>query len=194
MIRRSWNDFRPRGVENSISHYIHYKLIGYNGIHMPAASPPVGPKQRKILRDIGQRLRNRRKRLAISATTAAEAAEMSRLTLARIERGEPSVTIGAYVSVIYALGLEVEVVDPKNRKRELGSSIRKLPPTILPSDYPQLKRLGWQLESGEKISLKDAIDIYERNWRHIDVNAMDLKEREFLEALLATFGRERLLV
>jgi transcriptional regulator with XRE-family HTH domain len=36
------------------------------------------------------------KALKVSATTAAEAAGMSRMTLHRIERGEPSVTMGAY--------------------------------------------------------------------------------------------------
>jgi len=39
-------------------------------------------------------LAEKRKALRVSATVAAEAAGMSRVTLHRIEKGEPSVTMG----------------------------------------------------------------------------------------------------
>jgi transcriptional regulator with XRE-family HTH domain len=57
-------------------------------------------------------IRAHRKRLGVNGTTTAEAAGMSRVTLYRIERGEPSVTMGAYIGALDALGLELEVVDP----------------------------------------------------------------------------------
>ncbi|MFG6415730.1 helix-turn-helix domain-containing protein [Roseateles sp. DC23W] len=44
--------------------------------------------------ELGARIRAQRQRQRVSATHAAEAAGLSRVTLHRIERGEPSVTMG----------------------------------------------------------------------------------------------------
>ena len=41
------------------------------------------------LQDLGARIRARRKSLGVNATAAAESAGMSRVTLHRIEKGEP---------------------------------------------------------------------------------------------------------
>ncbi|MCM2280609.1 MAG: helix-turn-helix transcriptional regulator [Bdellovibrionaceae bacterium] len=161
---------------------------------MPAQSPRIGTRLEKVLRDIGERLRRRRKELGISATTTAEAAGMSRVTLHRIERGEPSVSMGAYISVVFALGLELELMDSQYHKKASDSLLSSLPQQIRLADYPQLKRLAWQLKGTKKVSREEALDIYERNWRHVDIKAMDAREREFLKVLLAAFGRERLLV
>ena len=62
---------------------------------MPATAPATGEIAAARLLALGEQLRAQRKRLGVSATTAAEAAGMSRVTLHRIERGEPSVTMGA---------------------------------------------------------------------------------------------------
>ncbi|MBI2810788.1 MAG: helix-turn-helix domain-containing protein [Candidatus Melainabacteria bacterium] len=161
---------------------------------MPAKSPRIAVKLENVLRDLGQRLRDQRKKLGISSIATAESAGMSRVTLYRIEQGEVSVAMGAYLSVIYAIGLELELVDPQSRKRGQDRSVRKLPQKIPLSDYPQLKKLAWQLKGTVKLSPKEALDLYERNWRHVDLQKMDAHEQEFLEALLAAFGRERLLV
>ena len=51
-------------------------------------------------------------------TTTAEAAGLSRVTLHRIERGEPAVTIGAYLNVITALGRHLDITElPGTRRR-----------------------------------------------------------------------------
>jgi hypothetical protein len=47
------------------------------------------------LRQLGQEIRERRKQLKLSAVATSEAAFISRMTLNRIEKGEPSVTLGA---------------------------------------------------------------------------------------------------
>ncbi|MBI2606098.1 MAG: helix-turn-helix domain-containing protein [Deltaproteobacteria bacterium] len=161
---------------------------------MPSASPKIGSVLKKTLRDLGQRLRDRRKRLGVSATATAEAAGMSRVTLYRIERGEASVAMGAYLSVISALGLKLELGDAGLRHRPSGRSSPKPPQKIRLVDYPQLKRLAWQLKDTKEISPEEALDLYERNWRHVDHTAMDSHEHELVETLLAAFGRERLLV
>ena len=78
---------------------------------MPAKAPDPGEVAAARLQDLGERIRAHRKRHKINATTAAEAAGMSRVTLHRIERGEPSVAMGAYMSAITTMGLELELVD-----------------------------------------------------------------------------------
>ena len=147
--------------------------------------------KRTVLQTLGQKLRDQRKRLGVSAVAAAEAAGLSRVTLYRIEQGEASVTIGAYVSVASALGLMLELVDPREQ-RPKGDS--KLPKEIRIAEYKQLKKLAWQLKGSQKLSPQEALELYERNWRHVDIKAMDAKEKKLIELLLRGFGRERLLV
>lgn len=159
---------------------------------MPAPSPPIGATLQKTLRELGQKLREQRKRLGVSATTAAEAAGMSRVTLHRIEKGETSVAMGAYLSAIYALGLELDLSERGSRSSKAPRS--KVPAKIRLARYPQLKKLAWQLKDTKEVSPKDALELYERNWRHMDLEKMSAREREFLKDLLQAFGRERLLV
>lgn len=161
---------------------------------MPSRSPSITETQKKALRELGEQLRDHRKKLGISAIATSEATGMSRITLYRIERGEASVAMGAYISVIFALGLTLELADPRNKKRRQDSHPPKIPKKIRIANYPQLKRLAWQLKGTKELSAKEALDLYERNWRHVDVNAMDSREQKLIETLLAAFGRERLLV
>src|SRR5664279_866016 len=112
---------------------------------MPARAPPVTLAAAAKLAALGERIREQRKALKVSAVDAAESAGMSRVTLQRIERGEPSVTIGAYIGAATAVGLEFELVDPRQRLRGKGGSRGKppYPARIRLADYPQLKRLAW---------------------------------------------------
>ena len=100
---------------------------------------------------LGEHLRAQRKRLGVSATTAAEAAGMSRVTLHRIERGEPSVTMGAYLSAIDALGLGFDVTALGERPRH-SPVAASLPTQIRLADYPELQRLAWQLQGVAELS------------------------------------------
>lgn len=161
---------------------------------MPAKSPALTNKPEKMLRALGQKLRDRRKLLGLTAVCTAEAADLSRVTLYRIEQGEASVAMGAYISVIFALGLKIELTELHSSRQKHEDHSRKIPPKIRIADFKQLQRLAWQLKGTKKISPQEALDLYERNWRHVDVKAMDAHEKKFLEDLLATFGRERLLV
>lgn len=128
----------------------------------------------------------------MNATETAESAAISRMTLYRIERGDPSVAMGAYLAVISTLGLELNVTDPKMQKTK--GSRTKLPAQIKLAEYPQLKRLAWQVKESAEITPEESLDIYERNWRHVDVTSLIPEEQELLEALAIAFGRERLLV
>ncbi len=161
---------------------------------MPAQAPLSSPALYKVLRDLGRRIQARRKALKISSVTTAESANISRMTLNRIERGEASVTIGAYLNVISVLGLSLKLDDALLNNQSLQRPAFKLPKKIRLADYPNLKRLAWQLKGREEISPREALNLYERNWRHVDLNQMDDDERELLQGLVATLGKGRLLV
>jgi transcriptional regulator with XRE-family HTH domain len=160
---------------------------------MPAAAPIAGDIVIAALAALGEQLRAERKRLGVSATTAAEAAGISRVTLHRIERGEPSVTMGAYANAAAALGLALGVAGPPPavamRDRQAG-----LPQRIVLTDYPQLERLAWQYQGSTEVTPAEALNLYERNWRHIEQDALAPRERALIENLVARLGGSRLLV
>ncbi|MGZ5216085.1 MAG: helix-turn-helix domain-containing protein [Caldimonas sp.] len=164
--------------------------------YMPARTPPLADAVAIKLVALGQRIRARREALKVSAVTAAEAAGMSRATLHRVERGEPSVTMGAYIGAATAVGLEFELVDPRERASARGRGRGKppFPARIRLADYPQLERLAWQLHGVTELSAEDALGLYERNWRHVDVAALGPKERALVNALVQHLGKGRLLV
>ncbi|MCD6430522.1 MAG: helix-turn-helix transcriptional regulator [Deltaproteobacteria bacterium] len=57
------------------------------------------------LKTLGENIRNARKRRRITMNLLAERARISRVTLAKIEKGDPSVAIKYYASVLQMLGL-----------------------------------------------------------------------------------------
>ena len=162
---------------------------------MPAAAPATAAAVTVRLVAIGERIRAHRKQHKVSATTAAEAAGMSRVTLHRIERGEPSVTMGAYLNAIDALGLGFDVTAPGAQPaRSPVDNAARLPPQVHLADYPELQRLAWQLQGVTELSPSEALSLYERNWRHIDQARLQAHERELVQALAASLGGGRLLV
>jgi len=160
---------------------------------MPAQAPASGDIVAAKLLALGEQLRAQRKRLGVSATTAAEAAGISRVTLHRIERGEPSVTMGAYLNAAAALGLELGVVDapPPQPSRSKAADV---PTRIRLADYPQLERLAWPFQGASDVTPAEALSLYERNWRHIEQGALAPHERELIQGLVASLGGSRLLV
>ena len=137
-------------------------------------------------------MRAHRERQKVSAVVAAEAAGMSRVTLHRIERGEPSVTMGAYLSAIDALGLQLELRNPQAPVVDETAPV--LPERVRLADFPQLKRLAWQLQDVEDLSPAEALNLYDRNWRHIDRAHLEPAERALLQRLVNQLGGGRLLV
>jgi hypothetical protein len=55
------------------------------------------------------------------------------------------------------------------------------------TDYPQLRDLAWNRAHG-LIGAREAFQLYERNWRFVDVDRLDAGERALLERLTAEFG------
>ncbi len=63
------------------------------------------PKHQKILAQVGENIKLARKRRKFTTIQVAERAGINRTTLYQIERGNPSVSMGAYFNVLRVLGL-----------------------------------------------------------------------------------------
>lgn len=66
----------------------------------------VLPKHRVILEQLGENIKLARKRRKITTEQLSERAGIVRMTLYQIEKGNPSVAIGAYFNVLKVLGLQ----------------------------------------------------------------------------------------
>lgn len=155
---------------------------------MPAKAPLVAPSVAIQLKAMGLRMRAQREQQKVTATDAAEAAGMSRVTLHRIERGEPSVTMGAYLGAMAAVGLSLQVVEPG------AAAPSALPAIVRVDDYPALRQLAWQLPGVTELSPRLALDLYERNWRHLDRDRLAPHEQQLLQTLVSELGGGRVLV
>lgn len=88
---------------------------------------------RKALAKLGADIIVARKKRRISTVSMAERAFLSRSTLARIEKGDPSVSMGAYLSVLAILGLVKrlgQVADRTNDTLGLDLDEDRLPKRI----------------------------------------------------------------
>lgn len=157
---------------------------------MPAKPPYIAKNIADQLSALGQQIRARRKALGINATATAESAGMSRVTLHRIEKGEPAVTMGAYANVMAVLGLDFGLVNAAAFTEPDLASVHEgwIPARIRLADYAQLRQLAWQVQGVDAISPVEAWDIYERNWRHLDEQLMTDHERQLVDALRLAFG------
>ncbi len=156
---------------------------------MSLAAPSITPPQPEVLARLGERLRALRKQQKVSATAAAEAAGMSRVTWHRIERGEPSVAMGAWISAGAALGLSLDWTDPA-----APNVLQPLQDRITLADFPQLRQLAWQQPGVQELTPQEALALYERNWRHVDRQALTLREIALIQALTTTLAGGRALV
>lgn len=160
---------------------------------MPAKLSKISEDVAMLAAEIGAELRARRRQLGVTATAAAQAAGMSRVTWYRIENGEPSVTLGACLSAMSVLDLKprilaVEEAPVADIPDELPSGW--IPARIPLADYPQLRQLAWQLHGVEELSPREAFGIYERNARHLDPDALLPSERSLIDALKLAFADE----
>lgn len=163
---------------------------------MPAPSPAIPQDTQNALTTLGQHLRTRRLAMGVSAARAAECAGMSRVTWYRLEEGSPSVTMGAYLNAAAALGLEFRLDRVRPPEPEPADpQLETPPPEVVRVDaFPQLKLIAWQLRPDTELSGHEALELYERNWRHIDHEALTGPERVFIQQLANAYSEGVLLV
>jgi transcriptional regulator with XRE-family HTH domain len=95
----------------------------------PAVPIPVA----RALRKLGHDIRDARRRRRIPVAILAERASIGRMTLNRIEKGDPRVSLGAYATVLFALGMAerlADVADPKQDSIGLALEEEHLPQRI----------------------------------------------------------------
>lgn len=76
---------------------------------MPKRKIAILPKTKRILTEMGENIKLARLRRKLSAEQVAERANISRPTLSAIEKGSPTVSMGAYLLVLQVLGLEKDL-------------------------------------------------------------------------------------
>jgi hypothetical protein len=59
------------------------------------------------------------------------------------------------------------------------------------ADYPQLRDLAWNRVDAF-VPAKEAFQLYERNWRLLDADALDERERALIEHLRTAFGNDEI--
>lgn len=68
------------------------------------------PQHNKLLQQMGEHFKLARKRRKLTTTQVSERANISRSTLYLIEKGDPSVAIGAYFRVLHILGMQPDIL------------------------------------------------------------------------------------
>lgn len=101
---------------------------------MPRKPPILFPQEQTLLAQLGERLKLARLRRTLSNAIVAQRAGISRTSLYKVEAGDAGATLGTYVRVLAALGLDSDINalaadDKVGRKlQDLALHAPKFPP------------------------------------------------------------------
>lgn len=70
----------------------------------------IFPKHQKLLEALGDQIKLARKRRKLTTIQVSERASIDRTTLYQIEKGNPSVSMGAYFNVLRVLNLQDDIL------------------------------------------------------------------------------------
>ena len=87
----------------------------------------------RALRKLGHDIRDARRRRRIPVAILAERASISRVTLSKVEKGNPGVSFGNYATVLFVLGMTdrlADVADPRHDSVGLDLEEEQLPERI----------------------------------------------------------------
>jgi len=98
-----------------------------------------------------------------------------------------TLTENQVVAAALTLGLRLQAVPavapPARFDRKAWIPVR-----VRLSEFPKLKELAWQVHGTDELSPREALDIYERNWRHVDVGTLSPEEQDLVNALRQALG------
>jgi transcriptional regulator with XRE-family HTH domain len=88
--------------------------------------PPLPLPVKRALAKLGQDIRSARLRRRITTTTMAGRAFITRMTLRKVEKGDPGVSLGIYATVMFVLGLAPRIADlADSRADEVGLQLEE---------------------------------------------------------------------
>ncbi len=70
----------------------------------------IFPKYETLMYQMGENIKLARKRRKLTSSQVAERADIARSTLYLVEKGDPSVSFGAYFNVLRVLGLQDDIL------------------------------------------------------------------------------------
>ena len=92
---------------------------------MGRTSVTLFPNSRRLLADMGERIQLARLRRKLSVELVAERAGVSRSSVWAVERGSPAVSMGIYVQVLLAIGIDGDLAHIA-ADDELGRTLQDL--------------------------------------------------------------------
>jgi hypothetical protein len=111
----------------------------------PALSSRAPVPVARALRKLGHDIRDARRRRRIPVAILAQRASISRMTLNKVEKGHPGVSVGTYATVLFALGMVdrlAEVADPRHDSVGMALEEEHLPVRIRLSRRQQPRKPG----------------------------------------------------
>jgi hypothetical protein len=97
------------------------------------SSPPLPLPVKRALAKLGGDIKSARLRRRINATMMAERAFITRPTLAKVERGDPAVSLGIYATVLFVLGFAdhlAKLADARDDELGLQLEEERLPQRV----------------------------------------------------------------
>ena len=112
-------------------HYLPTKITtGPNMTHNSEKHRDLPPQICEIIASLGQRIRQARLRRNLTMEEMASRMFITRKTLARLEKGDPGVSMAIFTSALWVLGLEndlADIADPGQDKVGIFHEQKKLP-------------------------------------------------------------------
>ncbi len=96
-------------------------------------TPPLPLPVKRALAKLGGDIRSARLRRRITAALMAQRAFITRMTLRKVEHGDPTVSLGIYATVLFILGLTprlAELADARTDELGLALEEERLPQRI----------------------------------------------------------------
>jgi transcriptional regulator with XRE-family HTH domain len=95
----------------------------------------LSPKVRRSLAKLGSDLSIARRKRRLTVAMMTERLGVSRATWRRMERGDPTVSVGAYAQALFVLGFGTpltDLIDPRHDEQGLLLEVEKLPKRVTP--------------------------------------------------------------
>lgn len=162
-----------------------------------AHRPP--PEHESLQAELGQQLRGLRLDQQRTQDQLAGHAGVSLRALQQLENGAGS-TLATCLRVLQALGklsvfdglapmTTVNPMAPQRARRTLEPVLTKRTPMpIRIANYPQLRLIAWNRREDATLDDVEALALYERNWRHVEADALEPRERRLIDRLVQTVG------